>query len=348
MIGHRVTSPMLLGVKTEGQLGGRDELMQAFEIYQNTVIRPYQEHILKTLSKIMEINGINLPISFVQNSPITSKFSIEDMKEVMTANEIRHELGLKPLEEEEDFKEEDKYSLEKDCDCEKQKDQKKCDKSCYSKTELDSWLEDVGESKDLYKDFELVSSEKTGKEDPDFDFEKELNDNATKKQLFYRTGEPQKDRKSKQDGGNKTAENFYRVRYSYEEDPFLTRKSGGGPRTFCQKMLAANKLYRKEDIVKGKLGQSRSLSKIKANPGWGPGGSDKYDIWLWKGGGNCHHYWLRHVYRQKIEEGKIPISEMDEIGIVKARGEGFYPEANDDKVSKPPKRLPKKGFIKKR
>ena len=100
MTGHRVTSPMLLGVKTEGQLGGRDELMQAFEIYQNTVVKPYQEHILKTLEKILLINDIQADLQIVQSSPIMTTFTVEDMRNVMTKEEIREKLGLEPLEQE--------------------------------------------------------------------------------------------------------------------------------------------------------------------------------------------------------------------------------------------------------
>jgi len=43
---HRITSPMILGIKTPGQLGGRDEVIDAYLLLVNTVIRPYQQDIL--------------------------------------------------------------------------------------------------------------------------------------------------------------------------------------------------------------------------------------------------------------------------------------------------------------
>ncbi|MDN5385821.1 hypothetical protein QEP66_27810, partial [Streptomyces sp. LB8] len=61
MIGHRVTSPMLLGVKTEGQLGGRNELLQAYELYMNSVVKPFQNQLLKTFKKLLAINGVTIP-----------------------------------------------------------------------------------------------------------------------------------------------------------------------------------------------------------------------------------------------------------------------------------------------
>ncbi len=43
---HRITSPMILGIKTPGQLGGRDETIDAYLLLLNTVIRPFQQDIL--------------------------------------------------------------------------------------------------------------------------------------------------------------------------------------------------------------------------------------------------------------------------------------------------------------
>ena len=43
---HRITSPMILGIKTSGQLGGRDEVIDAYLLLVNTVIRPFQQDIL--------------------------------------------------------------------------------------------------------------------------------------------------------------------------------------------------------------------------------------------------------------------------------------------------------------
>lgn len=50
---HRITSPMLLGIKTEGQLGGRTELLDAHLLFLNLVIEPFQQILLKSLEGIM-------------------------------------------------------------------------------------------------------------------------------------------------------------------------------------------------------------------------------------------------------------------------------------------------------
>lgn len=51
---HRITSPMILGIKTEGQLGGRTEVLDAYLLLLNTVIKPYQQDILGVFEMILD------------------------------------------------------------------------------------------------------------------------------------------------------------------------------------------------------------------------------------------------------------------------------------------------------
>lgn len=53
---HRITSPMMLGIKTEGQLGGRDETIDAYLLFTNTVVKPFQQAILDCFDEIFKIN----------------------------------------------------------------------------------------------------------------------------------------------------------------------------------------------------------------------------------------------------------------------------------------------------
>jgi hypothetical protein len=80
---------------------------------------------------------------------------------------------------------------------------------------------------------------------------------------------------------------LFKIRYSYEG-------SLGAQRDFCQKMVSAGRTYRKEDII-------LAGSKV-VNPGLGPDGSDNYSIWLYKGGVNCRHYFMRKIYLRKNNE----------------------------------------------
>jgi hypothetical protein len=50
---HRITSPMLLGIKTEGQLGGATEMLDAYTLFLNMVIKPYQQALLAVLEELL-------------------------------------------------------------------------------------------------------------------------------------------------------------------------------------------------------------------------------------------------------------------------------------------------------
>ena len=52
---HRITSPMILGIKTPGQLGGREEITDAYLLLVNTVIRPYQQDILQVFEDLLKL-----------------------------------------------------------------------------------------------------------------------------------------------------------------------------------------------------------------------------------------------------------------------------------------------------
>lgn len=60
---HRITSPMILGIKTEGQLGGREEVIDAYLLLVNTVIRPFQQDILQVFEDLLEMKHPELEIT---------------------------------------------------------------------------------------------------------------------------------------------------------------------------------------------------------------------------------------------------------------------------------------------
>ena len=84
-----------------------DEIINAANFYLNTVIKPFQDQLVKSLRKIFQINNMDMPVDFVQLKPITVQFDSKTIREVMTQNEIREELGLEPLEKDEDTVEQD-------------------------------------------------------------------------------------------------------------------------------------------------------------------------------------------------------------------------------------------------
>ena len=108
-------------------------------------------------------------------------------------------------------------------------------------------------------------------------------------------------------------------------------------RPFCKKMVEAGKLYRKEDIV--------SMENVAVNPGWGPEGADTYDIWFYKGGGNCRHFWEKRVYVDATG-AKINPNDPDAKRIAVSLAERMgYKVRNNALVAKLPEDMPYNGFL---
>lgn len=71
MMSHRVTSPMLLGIKDNTGFGNNaEELKTASILFDNTVIRPFQRLLLDGVKKIMNANGYNLDVYFKTLQPL--------------------------------------------------------------------------------------------------------------------------------------------------------------------------------------------------------------------------------------------------------------------------------------
>jgi hypothetical protein len=313
--GHRVTSKTLMGIDTaNGFSSNTDEIINAANFYLNTVIKPFQDQLVKQLRKIFTVNNMDMPVNFVQLKPITVQFDSKTIREVMTQDEIREELGLEPLGDQEVVDE-------------------TLDFSKVEKTELESFIEEFGE--DIPEDWEIVDEENVNDEHEDFDFEAELNNIVNNKTELASTGTARPNARSDQDGTNKSDNEFYKVRYVYAKDNFLSQK--GETREFCKLMTSARKVYRKDDILQ--------MSNKPVNRGWGPKGAATYSIWLYKGGGNCHHFWLRQIYKTSLRGAKSNIKPSEAISYTKALSEGFTAERNDKLVARPPKRMKNNGFL---
>ena len=201
-------------------------------------------------------------------------------------------------------------------------------------------LEDFGEDEDL-ENWELIDERKV-----DYDTEDELDEelnklNNPKLSLLSKvwnlatTGTARPNAKSEQDGENEEGVQF-KVRYQY-----APLRASNNSREFCKKMVNAAKIYRKEDI--------QQMSQRAVNAGWGLNGADTYDIWLYKGGGDCHHFWMRKTYRAKSAKTKADVGNPNaEVSVNKAKKEGFKPEVNAKEVAKRPTDMPNNGFVNKK
>jgi len=356
--GHRVTSKTLMGLDSaNGFSSNADELNAASNFYLNTVIMPFQGQILKVLHKIFQVNNMDMPVQFVQLKPITTKFTNQDLAAVLTPDEIREEMGYAPLDVDVDVREdfakvgmidgkpvfdtiEEALASAKTLGCEGYHEHEYEGKTVYmaceghtEATELSKFIEEFGE--DIPEDWKIVDEENSNDEHEDFDFESELNNIANGKTELASTGTARPNARSSQDGTNKSDNEFYKVRYVYTKDGALSQQ--GETRDFCKLMMSAKKIYRKEDLLQ--------LTNKPVNRGWGPKGAATYSIWLYKGGGNCHHYFKRIVYRTSLRNAKSNLNDNQIISDVKAISEGFTLKRNSGLVAKAPKTMKNNGFL---
>jgi hypothetical protein len=121
------------------------------------------------------------------------------------------------------------------------------------------------------------------------------------------------------------------TRYVYEGE----RKDDSRP--FCTNMMKADKIYRKEDIIR--------MGTQEVNKGWGPRGTNTYSIWKWKGGGNCYHRWNKQIYVSFEGTGiDVKSPKASRIAVKKAEKYG-YKIRNSKLVSQRPIDMPNQGFL---
>jgi hypothetical protein len=242
MLGHNITSPLLFGVaSTNGFSSNAEELKNSSILFDNMVIRPFQEELLDAFDSILAFNGIALKLFFKTLQPL----EFTDLENTQNEEQVAEETG----------------------------------------TELSAHtnaLIDLGEEP---QDNWILIDEKQVDYDTD-DEENELLSKEPTQSLLSKivnlvsTGDARPNITSRQD---KVIDGVkFVVRYKYEGE------TTDNPREFCTQMVRANKIYRKEDIIR--------METQVVNAGWGPKGTDYYSIWLYKGGGNCHHRWNKQVY----------------------------------------------------
>lgn len=154
---------------------------------------------------------------------------------------------------------------------------------------------------------------------------------------------------------------MFRILYRYSQTLSVNKKTGQiSSREFCKKMVAKSvggTLYRMEDLEKA--------STKAVNKGFGPGGSNTYNIALYKGGANCKHKWERVFYfRRQVPKGQtfvdidgkeyqegeyLPNGTLNNFKLVSQQfASGKMPMPEDAEMRKTTWQMPKHGFLKPR
>ena len=92
--GHGITSPMLFGIKTEGQLGGNSELQTAYSIFQNTYSKPRAKEIDKEINYLLSYSNFPEAYELKPTDPIGINIDISDVLDKLPAEFILEKVGV--------------------------------------------------------------------------------------------------------------------------------------------------------------------------------------------------------------------------------------------------------------
>ena len=88
MLGHNVTSPLLFGIASgNGFSSNADELKNSSILFDNMVIKPFQDLLIASLDRILAFNGISLKLAFRTLQPL----EFTDLENVQTEEQAAEE-----------------------------------------------------------------------------------------------------------------------------------------------------------------------------------------------------------------------------------------------------------------
>lgn len=98
--GHQVVDPALFGIKEEGMFTSRTQLIDSFELFQNTYVNNRQQFIERVFNELAALQGLEDRLFIKDTEPISVQFSEATVVSVMTNDEIREKVGLEVIEKE--------------------------------------------------------------------------------------------------------------------------------------------------------------------------------------------------------------------------------------------------------
>ena len=301
---HNVTSGLIFGIaKASGFSSNADELKNSWNLYMTSIVAPYQLKIAQALQSFMSSIEMPIKLGFSFTNPFGSneKFSsvqLENIKQsILDVNS-----GVMTYEQARAYLEIvvgiNRFDIAKILP-----EEVKLSKENILLQELI----DLGEDMTGY---ELVSEYIVNHDDEDVE--------------LASVGTSFPNAKSTLDDDN------IKVRYAYK---------GGvsdDTREFCTKMVGANKVWRKEDIVgKNYPSSLGGMSAQPVNKGFGVGGADTYDIFKYKGGARCSHNWVRQLYLKEGANVDVNSPLAKQIDSFTARAMGSKLPAIGQEVVKP-------------
>jgi hypothetical protein len=333
MVGHRVVSPLIHGIRdTTGFGSNKDEMIVGLEIFNTQVIRPYQRIIEEVFTPILgdvniqmnsvfedgvaidsnaPIDVIDIPSTDVTETPTESSEKVSDVTyngaQIASALEIVAAVGTGTLTQEQAIVFLVQF-LGLDVDVAKSMFQTGGDAvaklSAQKKKVVAKKKVAVAENKISKEDSALwlaylkEKAEYVNEEEWQLLSDEEVTnpegeENYRTEFMSVRGYDNPEKRSDSLDTGLYKVRYYYSTNFTYKDGEIVTRD-------FCQDMVALSKegaLFRYEDI--------QDMSDAGVNGEFAPQGQSSYNLFIFKGGVYCRHAWFRKVFVRKREKGRF-------------------------------------------
>jgi hypothetical protein len=333
MVGHRVVSPLIHGIRdTTGFGSNKDEMLVGLEIFNSQVIRPYQRIIEEVFTPILgevniEMNSIfedgiaidsnapttviDVPSTDVTETPTGITEKVSDVTyngaQIASALEIVASVSAGTLTQEQAIVFLVQF-LGLDVDVAKSMFQTSGDavaklsaqkKKVVAKKAKDAGVKISKEEGEAWLAHLREKAEYINEEEWQLLSDEEVtapeDEEKFRSEFMSVRGYAKPDEKSEEkDTGLYKVRYYYSRNYTWKEGEMVTRD-------FCQEMVALSKmgaLFKYEDIIE--MGKNPDV-----NGQFAPSGSNTYSIWTYKGGVYCRHAWFRKVFVRKREGGRF-------------------------------------------
>jgi len=307
IVGHRVTSPMLLGIRegNDGLGNNAEEIKNATQLFDNIVIQCFQDQVIECIDAILSVNDIALDLYFKTLKPLDFS-DIDIVNEEIIEEETGYELNLKKIDGIEAYKtkeEAEAKALEQGCQGYHEHEEdgvvyympcESHEKASLSDEESENVLGHLAESGEQMSE-EYVFVDEID-QDSDIDNEdwanyliKEKKSTLSKvKGLLGLKDEIDSKKKGSSFSYLDSKNGLYKIRYTYA---IGSSKASSSTRDFCRNMMnmaSTGIVWTIEDIDKAsRQGVNRELGHNRQS----------YDLFKFKGGIYCRHKWKKVLYR---------------------------------------------------
>lgn len=94
--GHQIVSPMLFGIKTEGQLGGASEIRNSYEIFKSTYVNDKQQFLESVFNMLARLKGAKNEMYIKPVEPIGFELSEAALLQVAPKEWLLEKAGIDP------------------------------------------------------------------------------------------------------------------------------------------------------------------------------------------------------------------------------------------------------------